>query len=89
MRNNLFDVAVTIGFGFFGFLMVKAGYPVPPMLLGIILGPIVESNLGRTLLISDGDLFIFFKRPICWLFIVLIVVTVGTGFKNRMKMYRS
>ncbi|HOV38222.1 MAG TPA: tripartite tricarboxylate transporter permease [Spirochaetales bacterium] len=89
MRNNVFDVAVTIGFGFVGFLMVKAGYPVPPMLLGIILGPIVESNLGRTLLISDGDLFIFFKRPICWLFIILIVVTVGTGLKNRMKMYRS
>jgi putative tricarboxylic transport membrane protein len=89
MRNNIFDVGVTIGFGLLGFLMVKAGYPVPPMLLGIILGPLVESNLGRTLLISDGDLFIFFKRPICWLFILLIVFTVGTTLNRRRKITRS
>jgi len=89
MRNNVFDVWVTIAFGFLGFLMVKAEYPVPPMLLGIILGPLVESNLGRTLLISDGSLWIFFKRPICWLFLVMIIVTIGTTVKKRMQVSQS
>jgi len=68
---------------------VKAEYPVPPMLLGIILGPLVESNLGRTLLISDGSLWIFFKRPICWLFLVMIIVTIGTTVKKRMQVSQS
>jgi putative tricarboxylic transport membrane protein len=84
MRNNAFDVGVTIATGFVGYLLVKADYPVPPLLLGLILGPLVESNLGRTLLISDGNLLVFFTRPISLVFVALITFAlVSSVFQSR------
>ena len=85
MRNSPFDVGVSIAAGFIGYVMVKADFPVPPLLLGLILGPLVESNLGRTLLISDGNLLVFFTRPISWIFIVLIVFTIGSSALSKRK----
>lgn len=85
MRNNVFDVGVTIISGFLGYLLVKADYPVPPILLGLILGPLVESNLGRTIIISEGNLTVFFTRPLCWLFWALIIYTVVSNIHKSRK----
>jgi putative tricarboxylic transport membrane protein len=85
MRNSLFDVMITICAGILGYIFSILEYPVPPVLLGIILGPLVESNLGRTMLISHGDLTIFVKRPISIFFIIIIIATIGSNIRKVVK----
>lgn len=57
-------------FGVIGFVMVKNGFPLTPMVLGVVLGPLAELNLSRSLSTSD-DLSLFFTRPWAMFFIVL------------------
>jgi putative tricarboxylic transport membrane protein len=63
-RNAFFDTYLLLTFGVLGFFMRIGGYPFIPMILGIILGPMAESNLYRSLQMSGGDLGILFFRPI-------------------------
>ena len=63
--------------------MTKADYPVAPVLLGIILGPTVEQNLSRALLISGGSYTILFTRPISILFIVIIALTLFSNLRKK------
>ena len=53
---RLFDVWVMVAFGLLGFLLRTFGYPVAPLVLGIVLGDLLEKNLRRGLVLSDGDL---------------------------------
>ncbi len=64
MRQNVFDVYLTIGFGVIGYLMQRYHYPLSPILLALILGPMAEANLRRSMVVSDGDWHILFSRPI-------------------------
>ena len=64
VRNSLFDVWVMIAFGLIGFVMRETGFPVAPMILGVVLGPILDNNLRRSLSISQGDPSVFFTRPL-------------------------
>jgi len=88
MRNSMFDVLVMMIAGVLGYVFSILDYPVPPVLLGVILGPLVESNLGRTLLVSDGNLTIFFKRPISLFFIIIIVATIGSNIYKHVRQKR-
>jgi putative tricarboxylic transport membrane protein len=85
MRNNVFDIWTTILFGVLGYFMTKAEFPIPPVLLGMILGPMVESNLGRTLLISEGSYSIFLKRPISLFFIAILLLTIISSIRKSNK----
>lgn len=76
ISNNLFDIWIALAFGVLGYLMVKFNYPLPPLILGMILGPIIESNLRRSLIQTDEGLLIFFTRPISLLFIIVTVLTL-------------
>lgn len=73
MRNNVFDIQTAVIMGVLGFLLVKAGFTVPPILLGMILGNMIESNLRRSLIMSGGSASILFNRPIS---LILIIVSV-------------
>ncbi|WP_370221701.1 tripartite tricarboxylate transporter permease [Cytobacillus sp.] len=75
LSNNLFDVWVALAFGVIGYLLEKFNYPLPPLILGIILGPIIESNLRRTIIESSGDLSVFFTRPISGVFLTIALVS--------------
>lgn len=81
MRQLIFDVWITVILGSVCYLMTLAKYPMPPILLGVILGPIAERGFRRALLISHGDWTIFFSRPICIIMIILSVFSVYTGFR--------
>lgn len=70
--NATFDMAVVIGFGIVGFLMEKYGFSIPAMALGIILGPLIESNFRRALMISRGDATVFLTSPISLACIVIL-----------------
>lgn len=62
--NNVFDVYVLLAFGVLGYLMLLLRFEVVPVLLGLILGPMLEENFRRTLLLSRGDFSVFIERPI-------------------------
>jgi putative tricarboxylic transport membrane protein len=73
IQSRIFDIKVMVFFGVLGFLMREMDYPVAPMILGIILGGILDKNLRRALVISDGDLAPFFTRPISLVLVLFIV----------------
>ena len=64
ITQRMFDVYVMLAFGIIGFILREMKYPMAPLVLGIILGDILDKNLRRALVLSDGDLTPFFTRPI-------------------------
>lgn len=64
IRNTLFDIWVLLGCGLIGYLLQKIGIMPAPIILGFVLGPILEDNFRRSLIISGGDWTTFFTRPI-------------------------
>jgi putative tricarboxylic transport membrane protein len=81
ITERTFDIWVMIGFGIFGFALREMKYPMAPMVLGIILGDILDKNLRRGLVLTDGNLTPFFTRPISlvlWLItLTSILLTIG------------
>ncbi|MDB5571966.1 MAG: putative TctA subunit of the Tripartite Tricarboxylate Transport(TTT) Family [Hyphomicrobiales bacterium] len=80
-NNNWVMMALTAGFAIFGYILVRFGCEPAPMILGFLLGPLMEENLRRSLVLSRGDPAIFVQRPIsatllflCVLMIVVIVL---------------
>jgi putative tricarboxylic transport membrane protein len=63
VNNSTFDVGVMIGFGIFGYLLRKGGFPAAPLILAMILGPILERSLQQAMISSGGDPMIFVERP--------------------------
>jgi TctA family transporter len=64
LSNNPFDVLIMAVFGVLGYICVKLECEPAPMILGFILGPLMEENLRRAMLLSRGDPFVFFQKPI-------------------------
>jgi len=79
IRNSLFDIFVMLIFGVIGFVFQKNDYPLGPVVLSLILGPTIESNFRRALILSSNDASIFVTRPISLIFIILAVVSVLTS----------
>jgi len=77
IAGRLFDVYVMLAFGLIGFVLRHYGYPMAPLVLGIVLGDLLEKNLRRALVLSDGDLTPFFTRPISAGVAALIFGTIG------------
>ena len=81
-RQIGFDMYVTISVGIVCYLLMKAEFPLPPILLGAILGPIAERGFRRTMLISQGDYSVFYTRPICILLIGLTLLSLYASWKK-------
>jgi putative tricarboxylic transport membrane protein len=64
ISSNTFDIHVMIGFGVLGYLMRKLGYEPAPLVLAFVLGPMMENNLRKALILSDGSFWTFVERPI-------------------------
>ncbi len=77
LAGRLFDVYVMLAFGVIGFVLRRYGYPMAPLVLGLVLGDLLEKNLRRALILSDGDLSPFFTRPISGAVAALIFGTIG------------
>jgi TctA family transporter len=74
VNNSSFEIYLTALFGIFGFVCMKLGFPPAPMLLGYVLGPMMEENLRRSMLMSGGDPSVFLTRPLSLAFIVATVL---------------
>jgi len=75
--NSLFDVQAMFFFGILGYVMRKFDYPLAPLLIAFVLGPMLENALRQALIMSDGDIGIFISRPISLGFLLLTVLTVS------------
>jgi putative tricarboxylic transport membrane protein len=64
LNGSALEVGLMIGFGLLGYALLKLGFEPAPMLLGFVLGPLMEENLRRALAVSRGDASVFFTRPI-------------------------
>jgi TctA family transporter len=77
VNNTTFDIFLTAGFGVIGYLFTKLGCEAPPLLLGFVLGPMMEENFRRALLLARGDFTIFFTRPLSLGLLIAAVALVA------------
>lgn len=71
VNNNVFDIYAVLAFGVLGYVLMLLKFEVAPLLLGFILGPLMEEHLRRAMLLSRGDPMVFLERPISASFIAL------------------
>lgn len=76
INNNIVEVIIMCIFGVIGYLVRKFDLNAAAIVLGLILGPIGENGLRRSLMLSDGDPSILFATPLCWMLIALCVVGI-------------
>jgi len=86
VNNTSFDVMQTAFFGFLGVVFMKLECEPAPLLLGFVLGPMMEENLRRALLLSRGDPFVFLHRPISLgLLVAAVLLILLIGLPNIRK----
>jgi putative tricarboxylic transport membrane protein len=78
VSNRGFDVALVILFGILGYALRKAKCEPGPLLLGFVLGPLLETNLRRAMLLSQGDWLVFFERPISGILLAITALMLLT-----------
>jgi putative tricarboxylic transport membrane protein len=76
IASRFFDIYVMLAFGIIGFFLRQLNYPMAPLVLGIVLGDLLDKNLRRGLTLSDGDLSPFFTRPISFVMFCLVAGTI-------------
>jgi putative tricarboxylic transport membrane protein len=89
IASRLFDVWVMLGFGVLGYVLRRMDYPVAPLVLGMVLGDLMEKGLRRGLVLSDGSLEPFLTRPISaviWITIVLVIALKIPTVRRLLKM---
>ncbi len=74
--NSLVNVNIMVISGLAAYFLGKMRFPMPPFILGLILGPLIEANFWASLLISYNDYFVFFKRPLAAGFMILAIITL-------------
>lgn len=86
-NSNMFDVGSMLAFGVGGYILLRFGMPMTPVLLGLILGDITEANLRRGLIATNGDFFAFVNRPICLVILAFtvfsLIFTITRMLKDR------
>jgi putative tricarboxylic transport membrane protein len=83
LRGNMLDIWVMLAAGLLGYLLRSEGFPLAPLVLGMILGPIAESSLRRSLAISNGSLDIFYQSEISLAIFVLTALSLLAPMVQR------
>lgn len=87
LRNEMFDVWLTMACGLMGYFMERWRYPAAPLVIALILGPILEVNFRRAMQISQWDLTTFFTRPLslalCLLVVLALVIPLWRRWRQR------
>ncbi|MDH1542492.1 tripartite tricarboxylate transporter permease [Stutzerimonas stutzeri] len=89
VNNSTFDIAVMLVFGLVGFIFNRTGFASAPFLIGFILGPMLEDNFRRSLLISNNSFDVFVRGPIDWFFIALTVLSLGFALHRYIQSLRT
>ena len=85
LSQSLTDVWIMLFFGFLGFFMRRYGFSVVRVIIGLILGELVEGTLRQSLVIFDGNWFMFFTRPIALSFFILALIALIFSFIKKEK----
>ncbi len=80
IASRIFDIWVMLGFGLLGFALRQMNYPMAPLVLGIVLGEILDKSLRRGLVLTDGDITPFLTRPICAVLATVTLLTILLSF---------
>ena len=80
MNNSVQDLLLMVGFGVIGYLMKRLDIPASPVILGMVLGKLMEEKMRQSLVISDGSLMIFLTRPISLFLLILAVVSITNPY---------
>jgi len=87
VNSSAVEIYLTAGFGVLGFVLMRLGFPPAPMLLGFVLGPMMEEHLRRAMLMSKGDPSVFVTHPISLVFLIasalILVVMVLPAVRQR------
>ena len=89
LESSTFHLWVMLAFGAIGYVLRRYDYPLAPMVIGMVLGPIAESNFRRSLVISGNDYSFFIDRPIAATILAINLVLIiwmlcPKGWKNRL-----
>ena len=76
-NNSFASVGIAVFFGVLGWVLQKFGFPMPPLLIAMVLASLTEMSLRQSLIMSNGSPLIFVQRPICLIFLVLAVLSFG------------
>ncbi|HYL79278.1 MAG TPA: tripartite tricarboxylate transporter permease [Candidatus Acidoferrum sp.] len=80
MNNSVQDLFIMVGFGVIGYLLKRLDIPATPIILGIVLGKLMEEKMRQSLVISDGSLMIFLTRPISLFLLILAVISITNPY---------
>jgi putative tricarboxylic transport membrane protein len=76
VQVTTFDLMLLIGCGVVGYFLAKNDYPLAPLVLGLVLGPMIENNMRRALTGTNGDFMVFLQKPISLVFLLLALLWV-------------
>jgi putative tricarboxylic transport membrane protein len=85
IQYSSFDLLLIMGCGIAGYYLNKNDYPLAPLVLGLILGPMMENNMRRALTISNGDFMIFLQKPISLVFLIIGFLWLAIPLILKMK----
>ena len=83
--SAIFNMGVALSLGILGYFLKKGGYPIAPIVLGLILGGMFEENFRRAVKLAGGNYFVFFTKPIAILFIALAIFSVALPLLKKRK----
>ena len=77
---NIFNLYLMLPVGIICYFLTNMGYPIAPLVIGVILGPMADENLRRALMVSQGSFMPVFNRPVSLILFIIIVWTVMSQF---------
>ncbi len=89
INNSVFDIYVTVTFGALGYLLVKLDFEPAPLLLGLILGPLMEDHFRRAMAVARGDPMTFVERPISFLLLLFAIFLIVASSLPKMRSKRD
>ncbi|WP_134704621.1 tripartite tricarboxylate transporter permease [Ammoniphilus sp. YIM 78166] len=85
VQFSTFDLMLLMGCGVAGYFLTKNDFPVAPLVLGLVLGPMIENNMRRALTLSNGDFMIFLQKPISLAFLIVGLLWITIPLLMKLK----
>lgn len=85
VQVSTFDLLLLVGCGVAGYFLAKNDFPLAPLVLGLVLGPMIENNMRRALTISNGEFSIFITKPISAVFLAIAVLWLVVPMLLKMR----
>ena len=89
VSNGHFEVLMVMVFAIFGYIVRLLGFPPAPLLIGMVLGPLMEEHLRRALVLSQGDFMVFIERPLSGSFMAVTALLLGWAMYSLVRGQRK